>query len=669
MIIALLAGLGYFVCARIGYALALRQGGVVAVWPPAGYLLGLLLLLPAGCWAPVVIGAMAGNAFADFTRGAAPMLAAIAAVANASESLLAAAVVRRFAGRDITLGTRRQAAVFLLGGVIASNAITSLIGAVVLRLSTHDTFWSAWFVWWTGDGMGMLLFAPVILTWAHVVRERARFSVPVVIEAALAMLAIGVVAHATISRVRGVTGTLDPDPYLVFPLLLWAAARFGPWGATTATVVLAGVTAWIASHGIGLFGDTSIPALTQVQSMYSYLALASTSSLIPASILSERRAAELQLRDSEQRFRQMAEHIKEAFFILDVDTGVASYASPTWSEIWGMPLERAQDPAAWLRPVQPEDRESIMDAQEVVRRGRAAAATFRIRRDDGSVRWVRARVFPVHDATGRVYRAVGAAEDITLLRQVEERYAQAQKMEAVGQLAGGVAHDFNNMLTVVLGHIELLLEQAPADDPRREDFEAIRRAANSASQLTRQLLIFSRQEVRQPRVLSVNDLVDGVTRMLTRLLGEHVTLELALDPEAGCIRADPQGIEQAIVNLAVNSRDAMPDGGRLLVETRAVTITEPVADGGVERKPGRYVMIGVSDTGIGMAPETRARAFEPFFTTKPVGKGTGLGLATVYGIVGQSEGFVSLYSEPGLGTTVKLYFPQVDVAPAAGPAR
>jgi PAS domain S-box-containing protein len=321
---------------------------------------------------------------------------------------------------------------------------------------------------------------------------------------------------------------------------------------------------------------------------------------------------------------------------------------------------------------------AMIHEEDLARVGRASEAAIRgegpyqvehrVRRPGGEVRWVYEQAEIVRDPEGRPLRMIGTVQDITERRYLEDQLRLAQKMEAVGRLAGGVAHDFNNMLGVILGYAELLVQRLPPEEPLRSQALEIRRTSERAAALTRQLLAFSRRQVLQPRILDLSLVVSNMEEMLRRLIGEDVHLVTAAEGDLGLVKADPGQIEQVIMNLAVNARDAMPGGGRLTIATANVELDEARAAGRPGVQPGPYVMLSVSDTGGGMDAETLSHLFEPFFTTKEPGRGTGLGLATAYGIVKQSDGHIWVMSEPGHGTSVTIYLPRVEGLVERAPA-
>jgi len=376
--------------------------------------------------------------------------------------------------------------------------------------------------------------------------------------------------------------------------------------------------------------------------------------------VAERMHARRELRESEERFRQLAENTNQVFRMIDVAKNRTIYVSPAFERVWG---RRCADLYAssrvWFETIHPDDRLRVVEATLMKQARGEYDETFRIKRSDGAVRWIRDRGFPVRDSSGKVHRLAALAEDVTDRKAMEERFLQSQKVEAIGRLAGGVAHDFNNILTAITGYSERLLQLFAPGDSRRRNAEEIEKAAHRAANLTRQLLAYSRRQVVEPRVLDLNAVVANVEEMLQRLIGENIQLRTATQPALGAVRADVGQIEQVILNLALNARDAMPRGGKLTISTANAALDHHSANQIHDVKAGDYVMLAVSDTGTGMTDEVKAHLFEPFFTTKPIGHGTGLGLATCFGIVRQNDGYISVYSEVGKGTSFKIYFPRV----------
>jgi PAS domain S-box-containing protein len=377
--------------------------------------------------------------------------------------------------------------------------------------------------------------------------------------------------------------------------------------------------------------------------------------------VTERRQTELALRESEQRFRHLTGAIREVFFLVDLATGRALYISPAYEQVWGRSCQSAYDhPANWEDAIHPDDRQRVQQCLvEHPLRG-TFDLEYRIVRPDGTVRWIRARGSPVRDASGRPIRIAGVAEDITEKRELEAQLRQAQKMDGLGRLAGGVAHDFNNLLMVIAGNADVLLTSPSSSDETIELVDDIRIASERAKSLTRQLLLFSRREIFDLKVIELDQAVGDGEKMLRRLLGEDVLVRSSLRAGDARVKIDPGYLVQILVNLGVNARDAMPTGGKLTIETGVTFLDETYAVTHGAVRPGRYVVIEVADTGSGMSPDVRSRAFDPFFTTKAAGKGTGLGLSVVHGIVESSGGHIDVQSEAGRGSKFRIYLPAVD---------
>ncbi len=365
------------------------------------------------------------------------------------------------------------------------------------------------------------------------------------------------------------------------------------------------------------------------------------------------------LRAAEERFRSLVEQMPGVTY-LSAPSGprAPSYVSPQIERLVGLSAQAVARPDVWDGLVHPEDRERIRSAwADAERAAGPFSEQYRLVGEGGRVVWVEDQAALLRDDSGRPAHRLGILVDTSERRALEESLRQSQKMETIGQLAGGVAHDFNNLLSVILTFSTIHADALPADHPIREDLREIQLAGRRAAALTRQLLAFSRKERVAPRVVDVNALLGDMANLLRRLIGEHVALECALAPDAGCVRIDPGHLEQVVMNLAVNGRDAMPDGGKLEIRTARVR-----AGAGGDR-----VVLSVADTGCGMSEEVKAKAFDPFFTTKEPGKGTGLGLATCFGIVAQAGGRMEIETEVGRGTKVHVLLPRVEEA--AEPAR
>ena len=379
--------------------------------------------------------------------------------------------------------------------------------------------------------------------------------------------------------------------------------------------------------------------------------------------LTERNQAVDALRTAEERMRFALQSANVGIWDMDYTTGLHRWSETLEAHYGLQPGTFGGTFEAFVERIHPDDRESVMDT---VQNASKSGADFSVQNrsiwPDGTVRWLSGAGRVHLGEHGEPVRAVGITLDVTERHTLEEQYQQAQKMEAVGRLAGGVAHDFNNLLTVILGNCELLLTDLGPNDARQADVVEIQKAGLSAAGLTRQLLAFSRKEIIEPTLLDLNEVVDGMRAMLRRLIGEDVNVGLTLGPGPALVKADRGQVEQIVLNLAVNARDAMPRGGTLTIETANVELDEDYAKKHVSLKPGPYVALTVTDTGTGMTPQVQARLFEPFFTTKEVGKGTGLGLASVHGIVERSGGSVDVDSEVGRGTSFKVYFPRAGTA-------
>ncbi len=387
--------------------------------------------------------------------------------------------------------------------------------------------------------------------------------------------------------------------------------------------------------------------------------------------ITERKQAEGALRESEERLRLAVASAQQGIYDVDIPTGEAKVNDEYALMLGYDPATFQESDRTWMERLHPDDREMVVPIYQAYIAGKLPdyRVEFRLRTAAGDYKWILSQGRIVEwDADGKPLRMLGTHTDITERRLMEEQLRQALKMEAIGRLAGGVAHDFNNMLQAILGHAQLALDQVGHNPPVRDSLLEIQKAAQRSADLTGQLLAFARRQTIAPQVLDLNATIEGMLKMLSRLIGENILLEWKPSPQLWPVKMDPAQVNQILINLAINARDAIPGSGTVTIETANVTLDESDCAAHPGFFPGDYAVLAVSDTGAGMDKATLEHIFEPFFTTKGLGQGTGLGLSTVYGIVKQNNGFINVYSEPGRGSTFKIYLPRTAEETQSEPA-
>jgi PAS domain S-box-containing protein len=654
--LALLAGV-YYAAARLGLQYASIGQSVSLVWPPTGIALAAITLMGFRFWPGVTLGAFLANAATPV-----PLLAAAGiSLGNTVEALVGAYLLRRMTGPRPQLDDLRHLRSLILIAAPVGTMCSATIGPLSLGLTgalPPSALPAAAVVWWTGDLLGALVVAPVFFTWA--VPAQPQDHTRRLLEVVVLAVATVLVAELALGRWFGRAVLRGVDyPYLLFPFVIWAGLRFGARGASLMTLTVAAVTVGHTTQGGGPFlGETATRTMFQVAGYLGVVAV--TGLVLAAAVRWERLQATTALAQSQQRLRLALDsaHMGSWFWSVEGDT-------LTWDEnlrrIYELdPGDQVSNYSHFIQRVHPDDREFVAESvQRVLRDGGDLNLEFRILLPDGRVRWISNQGEVHRDETGRPVYMAGVCVDVTERRLSEERLRQAHRMESAGRLAGGVAHETNNQMSVILGATDFILRRNDVPEAVRADVEFVQKAAKRTAAVTGQLLAFSRRQILKPEMLDLNAVITAWEPVLRRVMGAEYGVLLQLAPELGLVKADPGQLEQVLLNLTLNARDAMPRGGRITLETSRVVLSGAYAlnKPGIDIRPGEYAMLAFSDTGHGMDKETLSHIFEPFFTTKGVGKGTGLGLSMVYGIVKQSDGYIWAYSEPGLGSTFKIYLP------------
>ena len=657
----------YYATGHLGRLAAPPPGIETVVWPPPGIALAALLIFGRRVSLGIWLGAFLSNNWAavDFSGSHSGWSAAATGVSIDTgallQALLGAELVRRRIGDRNPFERVRDTLTFV--GIAMGMCLVSSSWGVASLCMGGALDWgrafSRWSNWWIGDTGGVLVIAPAILSCWHLGRpqwDRARWREVMLLFAAVVLLATAIF----IWWEPAPPNNEYPAEMLLLPLIAWVAVRFTQREVTLAVLAVLGIALAGTVHGRGLYGS-SLP-WTTLPVLQAFIGILSILSLSIGAAIAERKRTEEALQASEAWLKESQRISRLGSYVLDFKTGKWG-SSVVLDEIFGIDASYHRTVEGWVDLVHPDDRQSVRDyfLKEVVGQQKPFDREYRIiAHNDGRVRWVHGIGELQHDQAGRLATMAGTIQDITEHKQLESQLRQAHKMESIGRLAGGVAHDFNNLLTVINGYSELTLDRMSERDPLRTHVLAVRKAGERASALTKQLLAFSRRQLLQPRVLDLNTVVAESETILLRLIEENIQFVTVLAPSLGMVRADPTQLTQILLNLVVNARDAMPDGGLLRVETANVNIVEGDIEDSGEIRAGGYVMLEVSDSGTGMDEETRRHLFEPFFTTKGPGRGTGLGLATVYGIVKQSGGHIQVESAPRMGTTIRIYLRRVE---------
>ena len=656
---------------RFGIELGFQPENISAFWPPNAILLAGILLLGPSYRVHCILLACPAYILGELWGDVSLSYAAVFSVANCLEVTTALLVISRFRKTQFDFTEFRQLPIIALA-VVAGSLVSALIGPGFILLM-GGSFLDSFIRWFLGDLFGYIIVTPLVLTipaWRHWL-EHAPLSNKV--EAAALGALLFLLSHAAFGRYAPSISELEGAHFLTIPMMLWVAVRLGPKGAAVSCFGVSIIACWFAVHGHGPF--SVLTAAKNVESLQLFIISLVLANLTVATLVHERsnildvlarsrdrleervREATRELRERERMHRSLIEGSVQGIFIHC--RWNLLYANKSIARTLGYSsIDEFMSIPGVETIIAPHERDRLRAIRDARERGEDVPTEQEAQflKKDGTLVWLQS-VNQLVEWEGK--KAIQTAVlDITERKSLQDKLLRSQRLEAVGQLTGGVAHDFNNLLHVMSSNAEMLQDIVVENDKARRRTEAILMAVDRASSLTERLLAFSRQQVLSPVSSDVAELIDGLTDMLRRALGETTDLRVENTADLWPALIDPHQFENALVNLAINARDAMPKGGSLVIKTENVSLDESFMAEHEDGRPGSYVRVAVTDSGMGMTPAVMEKAFEPFFTTKNVGGGSGLGLSMVYGFVKQSEGQVAIDSELGRGTTVSLYLPR-----------
>ncbi|MFA6567106.1 MAG: MASE1 domain-containing protein [Victivallales bacterium] len=649
----------YWLAIRIGLLFAVQPEGISSIWPASGLALAILLIRPKRQRAKLLAVIFVTSAVSIWTGGYSLVSSLGFALVNMLEPALGALVLEYFCKSKITFERTAEIFVLLFVATVVSG-VTSLMGATVSMIAFHGSFMNAWTIWWVSDGLGIILVTPVIVSWAAGKSSLSSVSLYKIAETALFVSIMTAFAWLLFGPF-----TVAEEPllrnYMFFPLLIWLVFRFASTGVATMLLLFSVIAIWNTLNGHGIFSFAGQTRTEHLMSLQIFLTVVTCSGLIMSAVVIGRRRAEESLSLMAREWQRTFDSMNEAVWILDENNLVRRsnmaaglYFHRHCSEMIGKHCWEIIHGTTQAVPGCP-----IMRARKSLHH-----ESMELQAGAG---WFDIAVDPILDEDGQFAGAVHVVTDITERKKaeaenarLEAQFRQSQKMEAIGQLAGGIAHDFNNQLMGIMGYAELL--QTRLDDPSlRNDAENILRSARRASDLTRDLLAFSRKGRYLTVPVNVNKIIEEVISLLERSIDKRIEIKRILNANPVMISGDPSQIQNALLNLAINSKDALPNGGEIVFTTEKVGM-EDVFSTAEERRnavKGDYMKICVADDGMGINDEDMEHIFEPFFTTKQPGKGTGMGLASVYGTVKSHNGAIHVDSKLGEGTVFSLSFPLV----------